>query len=399
MTRSAPRAALPSEGLHYNLLRYAGLASSRAALAALPATTVGFNYLGRFEERLGAGRFTFAAEDSGDGTQGRVAAGSRHWLYLNGLIAEGCLKVDWSAADRSVDEATLARLVASFDAQVRALASLARSAATDLPHAAPRRFGDLPEGAPRESVAVGDAAAAAAFAVWRERFHTEARLAPAPDARLQPPNAARAPVTLFCCYPGFGLTGEYRFPAVALQGVASVVALRAPGFARPGSDPGDWPASFEALAEDCTRVILEAQPAGPYRLLGWSFGRHIAFTVAAQPDGAALAPLFARAAEIDGLHYRLRVAHQLPRIDVPLSFWHATRDAVAGRERDWRPHTSAEVEVVEADATHSGIVLHPEVHAGVARRLRALAAASVASTAGESTEIGGDDARRGRTVG
>ncbi|MEX3555962.1 MAG: condensation domain-containing protein [Burkholderia gladioli] len=71
----AARAELPAEGLHYNLLRYAGL-------AALPATTVGFNYLGRFEERLGAGRFTFAAEDSGDGTQGRVAAGARHWLDL-----------------------------------------------------------------------------------------------------------------------------------------------------------------------------------------------------------------------------------------------------------------------------------------------------------------------------
>ncbi|NIG00842.1 hypothetical protein F3J18_37395, partial [Burkholderia sp. Ax-1720] len=124
--------------------------------------------------------------------------------------------------------------------------------------------------------------------------------------------------------------------------------------------------------------------------------------LAAQPDGAALAPLFARAAEIDGLHYRLRVAHALPRIDVPLSFWHATRDAVAGRERDWRPHTSGEVEVIEADATHSGIVLHPEVHAGVARRLRALAAVPavpVAPAAGESAEIGGDDARHRRTVG
>ncbi|WP_244118406.1 non-ribosomal peptide synthetase [Burkholderia gladioli] len=446
----AARAELPAEGLHYNLLRYAGLASSRAALAALPATTVGFNYLGRFEERLGAGRFTFAAEDSGDGTQGRVAAGARHWLDLNGLIAEGCLKVDWSAADGSVDEAMLARLVTVFDAQVRALAGMAHGTA-DPTHAAPRRFGDLPEGAPGESVAVGDAAAAAAFAVWRERFHVEARLAPAPDARLQPLNAARAPVTLFCCYPGFGLTGEYRYLAAALQGVASVVALRAPGFARPESVPADWPASFEALAEDCTRAILAAQPAGPYRLLGWSFGGRVAFTVAArlralghrvdflglldtairtadahdepgaeaevagadalaalpawlaaQPDGAALAPLFARAAEIDGLHYRLRVAHALPRIDVPLSFWHATRDAVVGRERDWRPHTSAEVEVIEADATHSGIVLHPEVHAGVARRLRALAAAPTvpaAPAAGESAEIGGDDARHRRTVG
>jgi thioesterase domain-containing protein len=174
--------------------------------------------------------------------------------------------------------------------------------------------------------------------------------------------------------------------------------------------------------------MLGVQPAGPYRLLGWSLGGRIAFAVAArlralghdvdflglldtavstaahgpdaageppaeaevagadalallpgwldaQPDGAALRPLFARAAEIDALHYRLRVAHALPRIDVPLTYWHAARDTATGRERDWSPYTSAPTTVIEAEATHTGIVLHPAVHDEVARRLRVLAAA------------------------
>ncbi|WP_042628148.1 non-ribosomal peptide synthetase [Burkholderia plantarii] len=463
---AAARAELPADGLHYNLLRYAGLASSRAALAALPATTVGFNYLGRFDERLGAGRFGFAAEDSGDGMPGRAANGPRHWLDLNGLIADGHLKVDWSAADRSVDEARLDRLIAAFDAQVRSLAdAAARSASMDeaAPAAAPRGFGGLPVDAMPAAVpgtgSSTNTAADAAFAVWRERFYTEARLAPSPDPLRQPLNAAHAPVTLFCCYPGFGLTGEYRFLAAALQGVASVIALRAPGFAFPASTPADWPDSFDsfdALVDACTRSVLDAQPSGPYRLLGWSFGGRIAFTVAArlralghavdfvglldtairtadahdpghdgaqdadagtagaldalpgwldaQPDGALLRPLFARAAEIDALHYRLRLEHALPRIDVPVTFWHAARDVVAGRERDWRPHTSAGVTVVEADATHSGIVLHPAVHDDLARRLRALAGpASVppldtrrrTDGAAATAQIVRDDAQRG----
>ncbi|ACR31380.1 non-ribosomal peptide synthetase [Burkholderia glumae] len=450
---AAARAELPADGLHYNLLRYAGLASSRAALAALPATTVGFNYLGRFDERLGAGRFGFAAEDSGDGTLGRAARGPRHWLDLNGLIADGRLKVDWSAAERAVDEARLARLIAAFDAQVRALADAAARSAPggEAAPAAPRGFGGLPAGAMPAAVAGANPAAEAAFAVWRERFYTEARLAPSPDPLRQPLNAAHAAVTLFCCYPGFGLTGEYRFLAAALQGVASVVALRAPGFALPDSTPADWPASFDALADAATRSVLDAQPRGPYRLLGWSFGGRLAFTVAArlralghevdfvglldtavrtadaheagpaadagpagardalpgwldaQPDGALLRPLFARAAEIDALHYRLRLDHALPRLDVPVTFWQASRDAVAGRDRDWRPYTSAGVTLLEADATHSGIVLHPAVHDELARRLRALAApadgaASAARShreAAAAAQIVRDDARQG----
>jgi thioesterase domain-containing protein len=207
--------------------------------------------------------------------------------------------------------------------------------------------------------------------------------------------------------------GEYRFLAAGLQGVASVVALRSPGFAEHAFDAAGWPASFEELAEACIERVLSVQSDGPFRLLGWSFGGRLAAAVAAllrtrghevdflgivdtatrtggdvpdaasadaalaawldaQPDGARLRPLFDRAAALDALHYRLRIQHALPRLDVPITFWRAARDVSAARERDWRPYTSATVEEIGIDATHTGIVLHPLLHDSVTKRLQAL---------------------------
>ncbi|MDR5776827.1 MULTISPECIES: non-ribosomal peptide synthetase [unclassified Caballeronia] len=411
-TRRAISTALqtvPAAGLHYNLFRFAGTPATRATLAALPPTTLGFNYLGRFEERLSEGRFAFAAEDSGNGTRDSVAAGPRHVLDLNGLIAGGCLKVDWSAAASTIDAQRLGRLIATFDTHVRAQV-LDTHAVTE---AKPRASGlALFDGLMRAAPVVtsDDDDTHRAFEVWRQRFITEAMLCPSIDACVQPLNASGAPLNLFCFYPGFGMVGEYRFLAAALQGVASVIALRSPAFAGDARVHAD---SFDALAEICVGQVLDVQSSGPFRLLGWSLGGRLAFAVAArlrargfevdflglldtathtgdmpeatsaaddalsawldaQADGARLRALFERTTSIDEMHYRLRVAHALPRIDVPLSFWRATRDTSAQRERDWQPWTSAAVHEIGIDATHSGIVHHPAAHAGVIERLRAL---------------------------
>ncbi|MDR5815301.1 amino acid adenylation domain-containing protein [Caballeronia sp. LZ033] len=399
--------AVPADGLHYNLFRYAGTEQSRATLAALSPTTIGFNYLGRFEERLSEGRFAFAAEDSGHGTRGSVAAGPRHVLDLNGLIADGCLKVDWSAAATVIDEERLERIVASFDAHVRTLADDADSGV-----AVSARAAALPlfDGVAQSASVATDDDNQQAFELWRQRFITEAMLCPSADACVQPLNASGAPLTLFCFYPGFGMVGEYRFLGAALQGVASVIALRSPGLA---DEHFQNAKSFEALAETCVEQMLGVQRAGPFRLLGWSFGGRLALSVAgllrarghevdflglldtathtndlpeaaeagdplsawldAQPDGARLRALFDRTAALDDLHYRLRLAHALPRIDVPVTFWRAARDTSAERKRDWRPHTSAAVEEIGIDATHSAIVHHPALHASVVERLRGIA--------------------------
>ena len=418
---------VPAEGMHFNLFRYGGSASTRAVLNALPRTTIGFNYLGRFEERLSEGRFTFATEDSGNGAGASVATGPRHVLDLNGLVANGCLKVEWSVAQDVFDVPQLERLMAAFDEHVRALADPVEHF-TDVAHL--RASPDKTDEAARQHLYDGltvsarapapttDAAQSGAFELWRQRFYSEALLCPpytaAGDADVQPLNASGAPLTLFCFYSGFGLVGEYRFLAAALQGVASVLALRSPGFARDAGDVRhDRPADFESLAQACVERVLKAQPTGPFRLLGWSFGGRLAATVAAQlrarghvvdflglldtathtaeahegegdeqaglsawldrqADGVQLRTLFECAAELDAMHYRLRVAHTLPTLDVPITFWRAARDTVAGRERDWRAHTSAAVEEVRIDASHTGIVLHPALHDSVRERLERL---------------------------
>ena len=437
---------VPAEGMHFNLFRYGGSASTRAALAALPRTTIGFNYLGRFEERLSEGYFAFAPEDSGNGIGTSVSSGPRHVLDLNGLIAGGRLKLEWSFASNVLDASAIERLIDAFDAHVRTLArpagplavgsqraasSPASAAAIDGPAltTARRHLFDgltLASQTPA-SASAADPAQRDAFELWRQRFHTEALLCPpygtAGDIDMQPLNASGAPLTLFCFYPGFGLVGEYRFLAAALQGTASVLALRSPGFAiesgnvtsaaldATGAVSYDQPASFEALAEACVERVLKAQAEGPFRLLGWSFGGRLAVAVAAQlrarghtvdflglldtatrtvdaasgedeaqsglsawldqqADGTQLQALFDRAVELDALHYRLRLAHALPTLDVPITFWHAARDSVAGRERDWRGYTTAAVEQIQIDASHTGIVHHPALHASVKAQLQ-----------------------------
>ena len=451
---------VPAEGMHFNLFRYSGSASTRAALAALPRTTIGFNYLGRFEERLSEGYFTFAPEDSGNGIGTSVATGPRHVLDLNGLIAGGCLKLEWSVDSDALDAGQLDRLMDAFGTHVRALAQpvgqlVGASQSTYSLHTSateinepglriPKRhlFSGLTV-ASQTPVSAADPAQLDAFELWRQRFYTEALLCPpygaASDTDMQPLNACGAPLTLFCFYPGFGLVGEYRFLAAALQGTASVLALRSPGFAIDARDATseapnvaalalhDQPASFEALAQACVERVLKAQAEGPFRLLGWSLGGRLAVAVAAQlracghqvdflglldtatrtadaapdedhaqadlsawleqqTDGAQLQALFTRAAELDALHYRLRLAHTLPPLDVPITFWHAARDKVPGRERDWRPYTTVAVEKIQIEASHTGIVHHPALQASVKAELQRLLSVQEAQTRTSKTD-------------
>ncbi|WP_394427489.1 amino acid adenylation domain-containing protein [Streptomyces sp. SGAir0957] len=89
------------------------------------------------------------------------------------------------------------------------------------------------------------------------------------------PHGARAP--LFCVHPALGLSWGYAGlvrhladrPLYGLQARALTV-------------PGAMPESVEAMAADYLREIRRIQPAGPYHLLGWSFGGRVAFEMARQ---------------------------------------------------------------------------------------------------------------------
>jgi pristinamycin I synthase 3 and 4 len=87
---------------------------------------------------------------------------------------------------------------------------------------------------------------------------------------------------VFCVHSGGGLTWSY---AGLLRHVTGrpVYGLQARGIAR--SEP--LPATVEEMVEDYAARITATCPAGPYNLVGWSFGGSVAHAVAArlQRDG------------------------------------------------------------------------------------------------------------------
>jgi len=82
---------------------------------------------------------------------------------------------------------------------------------------------------------------------------------------------------VFCVHSGGGLTWSY---AGLLRHVTGrpVYGLQARGIAR--SEP--LPATVEEMVEDYAARITATCPAGPYNLVGWSFGGSVAHAVAAR---------------------------------------------------------------------------------------------------------------------
>ena len=112
--------AVPGRGLGYGLLRYLGEPDVASRLAALPQSQILFNYLGQFDQVLPAGSlFGFAAEGPGPG---RSPRGERsHEIEINGLIADGRLRLDWSFSGRRFRRETVADLADGCLAELRRL--------------------------------------------------------------------------------------------------------------------------------------------------------------------------------------------------------------------------------------------------------------------------------------
>ncbi|HEX9031712.1 MAG TPA: alpha/beta fold hydrolase, partial [Streptosporangiaceae bacterium] len=111
---------------------------------------------------------------------------------------------------------------------------------------------------------------------------TPRELAATVDAAARRPGPlvelARGPAErpLFLIHAVGGTVFAYARLAQELAGTFGVYGLQAPGLAEPGSTAP----SLAGLVADYTRRIAEFQPAGPYRLAGWSMGGVIAFEVA-----------------------------------------------------------------------------------------------------------------------
>jgi thioesterase domain-containing protein len=81
---------------------------------------------------------------------------------------------------------------------------------------------------------------------------------------------------LFCVHPSSGLAWSYAGLLRYIPRGHPVYGLQARGL-----EPGDAPATdMRALIEDCVARIRKVRSAGPYLLLGWSFGGKLAHRVA-----------------------------------------------------------------------------------------------------------------------
>ncbi|WP_025598352.1 condensation domain-containing protein, partial [Burkholderia sp. WSM2230] len=422
-------AAVPLRGLGWGLLACCADAASQAALRALPTPEIGFNYLGRFDQTFdGASRFGFATEASGDAIAPRARLPDRA-LDINGWIAGDSLTLNWGYAPQFMSEALAEKLLASFESVLRELLEHLRIVAPQSEAPALRR--PVPESL--ETLAQHDAVAAS----WAARAVYEASL-PVPcadalaawfarrrssDAKLRagaallaavPLNALGAPSTLFCLHPGYGMVGEYRTLAQALNGHVTLIAIQAPAV-RGEPWRGD---TFEALAAHYADCIQALQPHGDYALLGWSFGGRLAIAIAdhferlgmgvsfvgivdaathreqgadfaadadASTTAAATTPeqgppapalallehagpsLLGDALAADALHAELMSRHALPRVGCDLHVWRALRIADPGRRMAWAEHTRGRLREFEVDASHSSIVHHPLLAAQLAQ--------------------------------
>ncbi len=94
-----------------------------------------------------------------------------------------------------------------------------------------------------------------------------------------PGDNAKQEKPLFLLHAAAGTLSFYQPLVDAWTMDTPVYGLRANGL-RPGEDCK--PQSVEALASACCEEIRKAQPDGPYRLCGWSFGGVVAFEMARQ---------------------------------------------------------------------------------------------------------------------
>ncbi|MET8850120.1 amino acid adenylation domain-containing protein [Amycolatopsis sp. NPDC004625] len=99
-----------------------------------------------------------------------------------------------------------------------------------------------------------------------------------PFAPVLPIRPAGDREPLFCVHAGLGLSLPYLGLVQHLDPGRPMYGLQSPNV---GGD-GELPVSVEDVAEEYAARIREIQPAGPYHLLGWSFGGLLAHEIAVQ---------------------------------------------------------------------------------------------------------------------
>jgi non-ribosomal peptide synthase protein (TIGR01720 family) len=112
---------IPNKGFGYGVLRYLHPeAEVRAALQALPAAEMSFNYLGQLDQVVGESSLFKPAHES-SGPPHSPLGRRPHLLDVNGWVAEGRLHLEWSYSQRVHRRATVERLAQGFLEALEAL--------------------------------------------------------------------------------------------------------------------------------------------------------------------------------------------------------------------------------------------------------------------------------------
>jgi amino acid adenylation domain-containing protein/non-ribosomal peptide synthase protein (TIGR01720 family) len=221
---------LPDKGVGFGLLRYLGNDSVRQQLAELPEPKVVFNYLGQFDQDLGDGRF--APSKVSAGALVDPATPLNRELEINGQVFAGQLGLTFRFSGQRYHRQTIERLQAAYLAALtELLASLPVPQAPAVPAQPANSNG-----------------------------------APNPLIRLSSGASDKPPV--FCVHPVSGTVVGYYALARRLSAQWDVWGIQNRQVLA-----GNWrDSSIEQMARDYVKALLEQQPCGAYRLIGWSMG-------------------------------------------------------------------------------------------------------------------------------
>jgi amino acid adenylation domain-containing protein/non-ribosomal peptide synthase protein (TIGR01720 family) len=118
--------AVPGKGIGYGLLRYLGDEETRAALAALRAPEVSFNYLGQGDGAEDGGRLLIPAQEGTLGVTRSPRARRPYPLAIDAVVEDGRLYVAWTYGTRVHDTGTMERLADGYLDALRELISHCR---------------------------------------------------------------------------------------------------------------------------------------------------------------------------------------------------------------------------------------------------------------------------------
>ncbi|WP_268800676.1 non-ribosomal peptide synthase/polyketide synthase [Pseudomonas huanghezhanensis] len=219
---------LPDKGVGFGLLRYLGTEATRRQLADLPEPKVVFNYLGQFDQDLGDGRFAPAKTSAGALID--PATPLNRELEINGQVYAGQLGLTFRFSGQRYRRQTIERLLTAYrDALVELLDSV-----------------------PSVQTPV------ATSVVSANGLNPLIRLSS--GANAHPP--------VFCVHPVSGTVVGYYALARRLSAQWDVWGLQN----RQVLNASWRDTSIEQMARDYVKAMLEQQPSGTYRLIGWSMG-------------------------------------------------------------------------------------------------------------------------------